>query len=177
VRGQSDAEAVDTLLFHLEGVAMEEVKLRPTSQWSSPTGVFQILREAFSEQLTETQARRKFFERRQGDRETLQNFAHALMVLLSRVERLSGGPETGKDVLLKEQFVENLKDLTLRRDIKRWTREHPTATIQDVRLEVHRYMAEDPAPRRSAAASSAEVEEEVLCGEVAGQRKTAKGAY
>ena len=172
LRGQSDAEAVDTLLFHLEGVAMEEVKLRPTSQWSSPTGVFQILREAFSEQLTETQARRKFFERRQGDRETPQNFAH---VLLSRVERLSGGPDTGKDVLLKEQFVENLKDLTMRRDIKRWARVHPTATFQDVRLEVHRYMEEDP--RRSAAVRSAEVEEEVLCGDVAGQRKTAKGAY
>ena len=45
VRGQSDAEVVDTLLFHLEGVAKEEVKLRPTSQWSSPTRVFQILRE------------------------------------------------------------------------------------------------------------------------------------
>ena len=53
VRGQSDAEVLDTLLFHLEGVAKEEVKLRPTSQWSSPTGIFQILREAFSEQLTD----------------------------------------------------------------------------------------------------------------------------
>lgn len=63
VRGQTDSEAVDTLIFHLEGVAEEEVKLRPTSQWSSPSGVFQILREAFSEQLTKTQARRKFFVR------------------------------------------------------------------------------------------------------------------
>ena len=99
-----------------------------------------------------------------------QDFPHALMVLLSRVERLKGGPETGKDVLLKEQFAENLKDLTLRRDIKRWARDHPTATFQDVRLEVHRYM-EDPAPRRSEAARSAEVEEQVLCGEVAGHKK------
>ena len=31
VRGQTDAEAVDTLLFHLGGVAKDEVKLRPTS--------------------------------------------------------------------------------------------------------------------------------------------------
>ena len=120
VRGQPDGEAVDTLIFHLEGVAKEEVKLRPTAQWSSPTGVFQILREVFSEQLTETQARRKFFARRQGDRESVQDFAHALMVLLSRVERLGGGdPVANKDTLLKEQFVENLKDPTLRRDIKR----------------------------------------------------------
>ena len=174
VRGQADAEAVDTLLFHLEGVAKEEVRLRPTSEWSSPSGVFQILREAFSEQLTETQARRKFFARRQGDRESTQDFAHALMVLLSRVERLTGAPETSKDVLLKEQFVENLKDLTLRRDIKRWARDHPTATFQDVRLEVHRYMEEDSAPRRSAAVRCAEVEEEIQCRGITGQKEQQK---
>lgn len=175
VRGQSDAEAVDTLIFHLEGVAKEEVKLRPSSQWSTPSGVFQILREAFSEQLTETQARRRFFARKQGDRETVQDFAHALMVLISRVERLSGEPETDKDVLLKEQFVENLKDLNLRRDIKRWARDHPAATFQEIRLEVHRYMEEDPTPRRSAGVRTTEVEEdEVLCSEVAGQKKQQK---
>ena len=44
VRGQPDGEAVDPMIFHLEGVAKEEVKLRPPSQWSSPSGVFQILR-------------------------------------------------------------------------------------------------------------------------------------
>lgn len=176
VRGQPDVEAVDTLIFHLEGVAKEEVKLRPTTQWSSPSGVFQILREVFSEQLTETQARRKFFARRQGDRESVRDFAHALMVLLSRVERLGGGDQVAnKDTLLKEQFVENLKDPTLRRDIKRWARDHSASTFQDVRLEVHRYMEEDPAPRRTAVAREAAVEEDdVLCGEVGGQNRQQK---
>ncbi|XP_078343403.1 uncharacterized protein LOC144629090 [Oculina patagonica] len=175
VRGQADGEAVDTLIFHLEGVAKEEVKLRPTSQWSSPSGLFTILREVFSEQLTETQARRRFFARRQGDRETVQDFAHALMVLLSRVERLSGEPVTNKDNLLKEQFVENLKDPTLRRDIKRWARDHSASTFQDVRLEVHRYMEEDPAPRRIASTREAIAEEDgVLCSEVTGQGKQQK---
>ena len=51
------------------------------------------------------------------------------MVLLSRVERLSVDAVTNKDTLLQEQFVENWKDLTLRRDIKRWARDHPTATF------------------------------------------------
>ena len=174
VRGETDAEAVDTLLFHMEGVAKEEVTLRPTSKWSSPSGVFRILKEIFSEQLTETQARRKFFARRQGDRESAQDFAHALMVLLSRVERLSGAPEASKDLLLREQFVENLKDLTLRRGIKRWARDDATATFQDVRLEVHWYMEEDPTPRRSAVVTSAEVEEEAQCTEITGQKKQQK---
>ena len=119
VRSQSDGEAMDTLIFYLEGMAKEEVKLRPTSHWSSPSGVFAILREVFSEQLTETQARQKFFARRQGNRESVQDFAHALMVLLCRVERLGGAPVTNRDTQLKEQFVENLRDPTLCRDLPR----------------------------------------------------------
>ena len=50
----------------------------------APSGVFKILREVFCEHVTDTQARRKFFARRQGDRESVQDFAHAFMVLLSR---------------------------------------------------------------------------------------------
>lgn len=96
------------------------------------------------------------------------------MVLLSRVERLSGVLETSKDVLLKEQFVDNLKNLTLRRDINRWARDHPTATFQDVRLEVHQQMEEDTAPKRSAAVRCAEVEEEIQSHEVTGQKEQHK---
>ena len=96
------------------------------------------------------------------------------MVLLSRVERLSGEPETEKDVVLKEQFVDNPKNVTLRRDIKCWARDHPTATFQDVRLEVHRYMEEDPFPEGQQQQQAAEAEEEAQCSEVAGQRKQQK---
>ena len=63
MRGQSDSEAVDSLIFHLEGVTKEEIKTCPASQWTTPTGVFSILREVFSEQLTPTQAMRKLYAR------------------------------------------------------------------------------------------------------------------
>ncbi|EDO28524.1 predicted protein [Nematostella vectensis] len=52
VKGQANGEAVDHLILHLEGVAKDEVKLRPTSQWSDPAGVFKILREVFGVGLT-----------------------------------------------------------------------------------------------------------------------------
>ena len=54
----------------------------------------------------------------------MQDFTHALMVLLSRVERLSGVPETSKDGSLKQQFIENLKDPTLCHDVKRYSLDH-----------------------------------------------------
>ena len=77
-----------------------------------------------------------------------------------------------KDTLLKEQFVENLRDPTLNRDIKRWARDHSAATFQDVLLEVHRYMEEDPTPRWAAVSREATVEDDgVLCGKVVGQKR------
>lgn len=68
--------------------------------------------------------------------------------------------------------MENLKDPPLCRDIKHWARDHPAGTFQDVCLEVHHYMEEDPVPKRSTATREALVgEDEVLCGEVAGQNR------
>lgn len=82
---------------------------------------------------------------------------------------------TNKDTLLKKQFVENLKDPTLCRDIKHWARDHFASTFQDVCLEVHRYVEEDPAPRRAAVVREAAVQhDEVLCGEVGGQNRQQK---
>ena len=171
VRGQPDREAVDYLVLHLEGVAKEEVKLRPPVLWSTPSGVFQVLREAFGEQLTVNQARRRFFSRCQAEKESVQGFALALMTSIARVERLSGEELADKDTLLREQFVENLKDPLLRRDIKRWDRDHPDATFQDVRLEVDRYLEEDPHPRQPVAAREVGVEEEVELMEMTGQKR------
>ena len=54
--------------------------------------------------------------------------------------------------------MENLKHLTLRQDI--W-------------LEVHHYM-EDTAPKRSAATRSAEVEEDIQCRGITGQKEQQK---
>ena len=54
VRGQADSETVDILIFYLEGVAKEEVKLWPTTHWPTPSSIFNILRKVFSEQLRET---------------------------------------------------------------------------------------------------------------------------
>lgn len=63
--------------------------------------------------------------------------------------------------------MENLKDLTLCCDIKCWTRDHLTATFQDIRLE-------DTAPRRSAAARCTEVAEDILCHAITGQKEQQK---
>lgn len=85
----------------------------------------------------------------------MQDFAHALMVLFPCIKQLSSEAVPNKDTLLKEQLVVNLKDLILRRDIKCWARDHPTATFQDVHLEVNQHQEEDTLPRWFAVAREA----------------------
>ena len=171
IAGQTDADAVDFLLYHLDGVAKEEVRLRPAEERASPAAVFKVLRDCFSEGLTSTQALRKFFERRQKDRESVREFSHALMLLLARVERLDAAAVTDKDKLLRDQFLENLADPQLRRDIKRWVRDHPTKTFQEIRDEVQRWIDEDGTPPRKTVVrevTTGHPPNEVTCDEVKG---------
>ena len=135
-------------MYHLEGAAREEVRLRPSDERADKTGIYHILRSAIGEGLTSTQALRKFFERRQRERESIQEYSHALMLLLARVERLDPEGVPDKDRLLRDQFLENLRDAQLRRDIKRWARDHPTKTFQQVRDEVQRSVDDDSTPQR-----------------------------
>ena len=128
-----NTEAIDFLLYHLDGVAKEEVRLRPPEERASSADVFKILHNSFDEGLKSYQAMETFYERRQRERETIQEHSHTLMVLLSRVERLAPGCVSDRDQLLRDQFTGNLYDLQLRRDIKLWQREHPTRTFQQVR--------------------------------------------
>ena len=111
---------------------------------------------------------RKFFERRQKEKESIQDYSNALMVLLSWVERLNPGAVTDKDQLLRDQFLENLYDPQLRRDIKRWARDHSGKSFQQIREEVQRWVDEDGTTPRRAAVREAAIETKATCGEVKG---------
>lgn len=170
--GHSDADTVDFLMYHLEGAAREEVRLRPSEERGNKAAIFKILRDTFGEGLTPTQALRKFFERRQRERESIQDYSHALMLLLARVERLDPDSVPDKEKLLRDQFLENLRDSQLRRDIKRWARDHPTKSFQQVREEVQLWVNEESTPQRRVAVREAAAghppSDEVTCDELKG---------
>ena len=78
---------------------------------------------------------------------------------------------TDKDKLLRDQFLENLADPQLRRDIKRWDRDHPSKTFQEIRDEVRRSIDEDGTPLRKAVVReviTGHPTNEVTCDEVRG---------
>lgn len=112
ISSQSKADTVDILVYHLEGAAKEELRLRLDKGKNTPEAVFRVLQRSFCEGLTSTQAKRKFFERRKKEKESIQYYSHSLMVLLSRVERLNLCAVTDKDQLqlLQDHFLENIYD-------------------------------------------------------------------
>lgn len=61
IAGQTDADGMDFLPYHLDSVAKEEVRLHPAEKRAIPATVFKVPRDCFSEGLTNTQASWKFF--------------------------------------------------------------------------------------------------------------------
>ena len=118
IAGQIDANGMDFLPYHLDSVAKEEVRLHPAEKRAIPVAVFKVPRDCFSEGLTNTQAPWKLFKKRQRDYESVCEFSHAFMLCLAWVEHLDAAVVTDKDKLLRDQFLENLADPQLRRDIK-----------------------------------------------------------
>ena len=112
IAGQTDADGMDFLPYHLDSVAKEEVRLHPAEKRAIPAAVFKVPRDCFSEGLTNTQAPWK------RDYESVCEFSHAFMLRLAWVEHLDAAVVTDKDKLLRHQFLENLADPQLRRDIK-----------------------------------------------------------
>ena len=112
IAGQIDANGMDFLPYHLDSVAKEEVRLHPAEKRAIPAAVFKVPRDCFSEGLTNTQAPWK------RDYESVCEFSHAFMLCLAWVEHLDAAVVTDKDKLLRDQFLENLADPQLRRDIK-----------------------------------------------------------
>ena len=45
IAGQTNADTMDCLLYHLDSVAKEEVRLRPAEERASPAAVFKVLQK------------------------------------------------------------------------------------------------------------------------------------
>jgi methyl-accepting chemotaxis protein len=154
------ADAVDYLYHNLEGAARDEIRLRQADEWSTPDLMYQVLRDTFGEKLTLTQLLQRYYGRRQKERESIQDYSHALMALLDQLEKTHPDSVANRNQMLRDAFVENLRDTQLRRDLRRMLRESPDKTFQAIRDEAMRTLEEDrPVPRT---AHTREVETEPL---------------
>lgn len=134
-RNLTPDQAVDFIWEHSECEAKQEIKYRSKEIQSSSEKIFEALREVFGDAQSFTALQRQFFERQQGKTETLIEFSHALMALLDKLKCCNPKGVSEEDVMLRDQFAENVRNKELCRELKRMIRQRPSLTFLDVRKE------------------------------------------
>lgn len=133
-RPTSDIEKVNFIISHLEGPAREEVRYRSTAEKKKPKDILDILREVFGDRVTISELLSDFYQCKQED-ETLQEYCHKLMCKLDRVCKRDQKVITDRDTTLRNQLAENVKEVWLRRELKKRIRSTPSITFSDIREE------------------------------------------
>lgn len=128
-RRMTPAERADYIIPNLEGPAREEVRYRTAAERRDPGRLQEILEGVFGEKLMSAQLLARFHNRRQEPGESLQQFCHQLMQIGSRIKAVGGNV----DHLMGEVFAENVRDINLRRELKRLKRERPVISFFDLR--------------------------------------------
>ncbi|XP_076847994.1 uncharacterized protein LOC143493459 [Brachyhypopomus gauderio] len=150
-RRLSNIDRAYFLFDHLEGEAREEIRYRSREEKENPDKIFDILQELYGCPQSYVALQEAFFSRKQQEGESLLEFSIALMTLMDKVRRSAPEGILNAEVLLRDQFVEQVSEGALRRDLKSFIRVKPLATLIEVRKEAIRWeregSAEPPRPR------------------------------
>lgn len=136
-----EGTAVEWVLQSLEGVARREILSRPADDINTAVKVLEIVRDTFGDQRGLSALLTSFHGRRQGIGEGVIEYAQSLLVLSTRLNAVK--PGTTNATILRDRLVDGLHPPSLRRDIRRYVREHDDVTFQQARAEALRWMRED----------------------------------
>lgn len=143
VRGLNTDDQVDFILSHLRGSALDEVKLCMGGEAKQPQDLFSYLRGAFREKRTTPQLLHAFYARRQLEGEDFRDYSHALSQLLNSALQQSTNVVSDPQLTLRDQFIEGVRDATLRRELRKLVRDKPQSSLFDVREEAMMWVVED----------------------------------
>ncbi|KAK2185275.1 hypothetical protein NP493_241g06095 [Ridgeia piscesae] len=116
----SGEAAANFLLSYLDGPARLEVRCRPSAVKKDADSILVALEDVFGDKETANQLLRRFFYRKQLPGEPIATYSHGLIDIADRLQRLEARSSAERDVMLRDQFVENVRDMHLRWDVKRW---------------------------------------------------------
>lgn len=148
-REQTPEEQCDSILSLLRGPALDEVRLCMQGHSVRPRDVFGYLRNAFGEKRSTTQLLQTFYNRKQVEGEDLRNYSHALSQILNSVTKQSPNVIPDEKTILRDQFIEGLREAPLRRELRKLVREKPQSSLLDVRNEALLWEMEDNRSHRS----------------------------
>ena len=111
--------AASFLISYLDGAARSEMRCQPSDVRRDANLIFAALEDVYGEKETANQLLRRFFFRRQMAGEPISAYSHGLVEIANRINRLVPKPDEERDSMLRDQFVENLRDAHLRWELKR----------------------------------------------------------
>lgn len=135
-------EKIQFVLDHLGGEARMEIKLRPRSERDVPEKIFKILTDMYSGRKSYVKLQQQFFGRKQREGETLCEYSHALMSLMELIVNTNSDCVPNPDRVVRDQFVEHVRSVSLRRELKKLVRQTPTISLWQVREEAMRWLEE-----------------------------------
>ncbi len=142
-RQYREREQAAFLYDHLEGGAKQEIRYSTLEVRRSPTLILEVLKEAYGHPYSLTASQKRFFDRKQKAGEGLREFSHSLLSLAGDINRCNGGVELCGEQTIRNQFAENVRDSSLRRELKRLIRQDPNIKFSALRREAMLFWEED----------------------------------
>ncbi len=121
----------------LRGAALEEVCLQCNVDTDISTDVLTYLRESFTYVCGSAQLLQDLYSHKQKEGEDVRDFSHALAQALGRISKSAPGAVGNEKIMLRDQFVEGIRDPALRRELRRYAREKPESYMVEVREEAY----------------------------------------
>ena len=126
-----------------------------------PSDLYSYLRNVFGEKRSTTQLLQSFYNRKQAEGEDLRDYSHVLSQILSSVVKQSSSVISNEKTVLRDQFIEGLRDAALQRELRKMVRDKPDSSLLDVRSEALLWEMEDSRSHRPRLVKSNQVKSEV----------------
>lgn len=140
----------------LKGAALEEIRFRSGSGSTEVNDLFKYLREAFRDKRCTAQLLHDFYNRRQKDGEDILEYSHALCQILRTVLKQDPNALANEKRVLRDQFIEDLRDPVLKRELRKFARGKPDSTMIDVREEASLWSIEESGHSKTSTSRSKE---------------------
>ncbi|CAC5405564.1 unnamed protein product [Mytilus coruscus] len=127
---------IDFLMQNLISPAKDEIRLRPLLERDSADKILFLIHGIYDGDDSVSQLQQLFFQRNQKDDETLQDYSLNLMKIFDQINKRDNTVLGDKDKVLKDRFIEGIKEPHLKREVKRFSYEHKTMKFLEFRQEV-----------------------------------------
>lgn len=130
---ENETEKVNYILNHLDKKPYTELRFRIDRTKATSKEVTTLLKEIYGCKKSFMQLQQCFFSRHQQSEESIDDFCISLMEMVIQMEKMKPAAMKKSDQLLKEVLAEGVRDISLRRELRRLNREQPTLQFYEVR--------------------------------------------